>query len=323
MRLARKRPRLCVACAFFFYVFAGLTVSDVGSLEIPVGEGVSCPAPDPDGARSLTVLQGNLWMLPVRPLLVPYAFSTDREARLGRLVSAVRECRPDVIILQEIFERSVARLIADNLPEYHAVTSGETDFTGTVNTSGLMTLTRLPVGETRFHAFGPLASGSPAYEMIAGKGALAVDLRDGDMDLTILNVHLFGSQYPANAGAERSGQLEEVLDFVARLEREGRRVLIGGDFNIPRDELAARLPGGWAMSQHGATYDPVHNPYTVQGANDTEGNREDRRLGRGTRTIDFLLAPPDAGVTLSSRIMHSLVISDHEFLHHVVRLDRA
>jgi hypothetical protein len=95
-------------------------------------------------------------------------------------------------------------------------------------------------------------------------------------------------------------------------------VLVGGDFNIVRDELAARLPVGWAMSQHGPTYDPSRNPYTVQGANDTEGNRQNRRLGQGTKAIDFLLSAPAAGVRVSSRVLDTLVVSDHQFLQHVV-----
>lgn len=313
MTVVRQRPFACVGAVLVLYLILGLRISDVRSLDIPDDLSVECPTVDETDEPALTVLQGNLWMLPGRPLL-PLSTSADRSARLERLVHAIRTCRPAVVILQEVFERSMTRLIAEHLPEYRAVSSGRTDFTRMMNASGLLTLTRLPVEDVRFHPFASLPEGSRFYEAMARKGVLAVDVDAGGFAATILNVHLYGARIPAEtAPGIRRGQLDEVLELARDLERDGRRVLVGGDFNLRREQLASELPDGWRISEHGPTYDPERNPYTDRGPN-RHLNRDDL----APRTIDFLLTAPHAGLRLTSEVLSTLVVSDHELLHHVV-----
>jgi hypothetical protein len=149
----RRRPRAALVAGIFVYLLAGFTVSDVQSIESPGGD-LDCPAPlllrdggertDGDlqsaGPRGITILQGNAWMLPSRPLILPYAFSVDRQQRLERLVHLIRACR-----------RTLA--------------SGRTDLTGTVNVSGLVTLTRLPVRGIDFVEFDPLPMKAKAIDL--------------------------------------------------------------------------------------------------------------------------------------------------------------
>lgn len=316
MTLVLRRPLACLGTALVLYLIVGFAVGGVGRLDLPLDEPVTCPTAGADDDPALTVLQGNLWMLPSRPLL-PISTSADRVQRLERLIHAIRTCRPAVVLLQEVFERSVATVIAEHLPGYEAVSSGRTDLTRTMNASGLLTLTRLPVEDVRFHPFAALPSGSRLYEVLARKGVLAVDLDVGGRPTTILNVHLHGARIPAEtAAATRRAQLGEVLAVARTLEARGRRVLVGGDFNLPRELLASELPAGWSISEHGPTYEPDRNPYTLEGRN-RYLNRDDR----APRTIDFLLTAPRAGVTLSSQILDELLVSDHEFLHHVVRVE--
>jgi endonuclease/exonuclease/phosphatase family metal-dependent hydrolase len=324
---ARRRSRLggYTCCGVVCYVMVGLTFSDMGPTTLLAPDPrAACPAPaveTPEKGGSLTILQGNLWMLPVRPLLVPFEFATDRPARLERLVEAVAQCRPAIVLLQEVFERSAVELLARHLPDYRVLTSGATDFTGTVNSSGLVTLTKVPVDATRFQPFAPLPFGHTAYEVMARKGILATRVVSEEFEVTVLNVHLYGSRHPAEASVRRAEQLREVLDLVESLEASGQRVLIGGDFNIAREELQTKLPAGWAVSQHGPTYDPRLYPYTAQGANDTPANRQRRVIGAGARAIDFLLSPPSAGVHLVSQVLDGLLVSDHQFIHHTVWAD--
>jgi hypothetical protein len=325
MDLIRARPRLSTAILVTLYLFAGISVSDVESLELSYSEVDACPdflLPPPvpsegsgTASAGFTILQGNLWMFPSRPLLVPYAFSTDRRTRLERLVSAVRACRPTVVLLQEVFEQSMVELLAHHLPEYRVLSSGETEFLGAFNASGLVTLTRLPVSGNAFHAFSPLPEGMKRVESIAQKGFLAVDVVAPGFEGTILNLHLYSSRDSAEAEVTRA-QLEEVVAFVEKAERRGRRVLVGGDFNIPRSEMIGFLPEGWAISEHGPTYNPPLNPYTVEGYNNTPANHEDRRLGRGVATIDLLLSPPGSAVGMVSQVLDEFLISDHQFIQH-------
>jgi len=341
----RKRPRLAALFAVALYLFAGLTVTDVHSVEFEAERPGRCPTAmrlggvthDPDGPASreaakreasaqatpaaFTVFQGNLWMLPSRPLLMPYLLSTDRRERLERLVRTIRACGPDVVLLQEVFERSVVEVMVRHFPDYRVVTSDETDFAGTVNASGLVTLTRLPVTAVRFHPFDRLPGGSKTIEVIARKGVLEVEVAGPDFAGTLLNLHLYAPRHDGERAVARD-QLNQALAVARDAERRGRQVLLAGDFNLAPHEMTSGLPDGWALSEHGPTYDPMANPYTVQGSNDTPGNHRDRRLGRGVRTIDFLAVAPSAGITVRSRVMDSLLLSDHHFLLHTVVPDR-
>ena len=347
MPMISRRHRTFLGLGLFLWILVGLTTPDLQSLELDPEEAASCPASleaaeapgavlpgdgeqGADGAGptagppegpppTLTVLQGNLWMLPSRPLLVPYAFSADREERLARLVATVRACRPAVVLLQEVFERSTVELLARHLPEYRVVDSGVTDVTGTINASGLVTLTRLSAVDWSFRPFGPLPSGSRTIEWLAQKGVLAVEVEGPTFRGTLLNLHLYAFQDPGEAGITES-QLREVVAWAESETAAGRSVLVGGDFNLGKERLAALLPEGWRLSSHGPTYDPARNPYTVRGSNNTPENHRERQEGRGTRTIDFLLTPEGTPARVESRVLDTLLLSDHQFLHHTVVL---
>jgi len=348
MATIRKRPRMYGALGVLLYLLIGFTTSDLQSLEISETGLARCPASlgtagnapvqktdrgrdrsgklGSDGrigpmttGEAFTVLQGNLWMLPARPLLLPYAFSTDRGDRLERLVRTVQACRPSVVLLQEVFETSMVELLARHLPEYRVMASGATDLTGTLNASGLVTLSRLPVRHHAFHPFGPLPPGAKAIEELAQKGFLSVELEGPDFRGTLLNLHLYASRDPDEAGVTH-GQLDQVVAFVEAEAAAGRTVLVGGDFNVPEAELADLLPDGWTLSVHGPTYDPGLNPYTVRGSNNTPGNHRDRRERMGARTIDFLVTPAGTPARVRSEVLDTLLLSDHQFLHHTVHL---
>lgn len=328
MRLLRSRPRsisIGIGIGLLAYLIVGLSFTDLDAVEVSAE--MPCTVPmlaaaldngsgDDGMAGRLTILQGNFWMLPTRPLLVPYAFSTDREERLTSLVALVRACRPAVVTLQEVFDVSVLDALVESLPEYAVHTSGVTDARGSINTSGLATLTRVPAHPRAFETFEAPPVGAKLIERLGRKGYLAVDVAVPGHHVTVVNTHLYASRDTAETRITRD-QLSQVLAFVAREEAGGARVLLSGDFNIERDELAGELMA-WAFSAHGSTYDPARNPYTVQGANDTDPNHQDRSAGRGTRTVDFLMVRPELEGALESVVLHEPVLSDHQFLAHVV-----
>lgn len=334
MTFLLARPKLALFVGLFVYVMAGLTVTDVQSLQLVTGSAPTCPAPliseagergaraDSQVAPALTLIQGNAWMLPTRPLLLPYTFSTDRKERLETLVDMVRSCRPDVVILQEVFETAVVDLLARRLPDYRVITSGARDPTGTVNYSGLVTLTRLPVRQVRFRGFPPPPLTAKLIERIGRKGLLAVDVAAPGFRGSIVNLHLYASRDPMER-LITARQLAEVVAFVAAERRAGRRVLVAGDFNLTAEEMSPMLPPDWRLSRHGPTYDPPRNHYTVEGANDTPGNHEDRRLGRGVKTVDYLVNPDTADLRVRSGVLDHVRLSDHYFLQHVVDAGRS
>lgn len=321
-----QRPRFYAFFALCAYLICALTYTGIHGLNARAVRQAVCPAymtspPVSSGAQQseVVVLQGNLWLLPARPLLFPYALSTDRKPRLERFVSAVRSCAPDVVVLQEVFDRRILALMERHLPDYHLVTSGRTDPTSTVNASGLVTLSRHPVGPSDFLEFRTPPMGTKPYEAAARKGALAVDISIGGTMLTVLNLHAYS---PSNEAERRitRGQIDEAMAMAARLELEGKRVVVAGDFNIDRPDFALALPTGWSLAQHGPTYVPERNPYSVAGANNTPGNHQRRRAGLGSKTVDLLLTAPRSGVRTSSRVVHQLQVSDHDFVHHTISL---
>ncbi len=321
----KQRPRFYGFFAVLAYLVCALTYTGVHGLNGRVVRQAECPAfmsPPPPAdlgsdAPPVSVLQGNLWLLPARPLLIPYPWSTDRKSRLERLVSTVRACEPDVVVLQEVFDRRIVSLMQRHLPEYAVVTSGRTDPTSTVNASGLLTLSRHPVGDSDFLEFATPPMGTKPYEAVARKGALAVDISVGGTSLTVLNLHAYS---PSNEEERRitRRQIDQAMAMASRLESEGKRVVVAGDFNIDRPDFTSGLPRGWAVADHGPTYVPRRNPYSVAGANNTPGNHQNRRDGRGTKTVDLFVTAPRAGVHTSSRVVHQLRVSDHDFIHHTV-----
>lgn len=331
MALIRQRPRLTLLLGLFLYMLVGFTVSDIQSLESRPADPESCPAPllrrGPDGGghaggprtggSGLTILQGNAWMLPSRPLLLPYVFSVDRRERLEKLVEIILACRPDVVVLQEVFEVSMVRLLARTLPAYRVLASGRTDLTGTLNASGLVTLTRLPVRGVHFQEFEPLPVTAKAMERLGRKGLLAVDVDSPGFRGTILNLHLYAARDAAEEAFAQQ-QLAEVVGFARERAAAGWTPLLAGDFNLEPRRAIPHLPEGWAVSDHGPTYDPKRNAYTVRGSNNTPGNHDDRRMGLGVKTVDWLAHPAEHGFVTVSEVLEGPALSDHFFVQHVV-----
>lgn len=216
----------------------------------------------------------------------------------------------------------MVRALTEHLPEYEVVTSGNRGLAGTLNMSGLVTLSRLPVLHAAFHPFDPLPSPAKTVERLGRKGYLVTDIDIGAEPVTLVNLHLY-SAHKEREKIHTTRQLAGVVAFTERLRASGRRVLVIGDFNLDPEELSAELPRGWGISRHGPTYIPAENPYTARGANNTSGNHVNRLNGGGVRTVDFLVDPAGIGTIVSSAVLARPVMSDHQFLQHIVRREPA
>ena len=309
----RERPRLVSAVGLGVYLLLGFTTPAIRPGTAVAQTVERCPAPAfaavPAGER-MTILQGNAWMLPSRPLLLPFQFSTDGRERAERLVQVVRSCRPGIVLLEEVFEGAIVDLLERSLPEYRVFTSGGTDFTGTVNASGLVTLSRLPVERVVFQPFAALPADAQAIEKLGRKGFLAVEVDAPGFSGVVVNLHLYAHRQAAEVPITRR-QLAEVVAFARAQEATGRGVLLGGDFNLDRADLEAGLPDGWTASLHGATYDAGANPFASAGWN--RGAASSR-----VRTIDFLVNSSPAATTVRSAVLDRVPLSDHWFLEHEV-----
>jgi endonuclease/exonuclease/phosphatase family metal-dependent hydrolase len=174
---------------------------------------------------------------------------------------------------------------------------------------GLVTLARMPVATTSFHAFrerGRTAS-LHATERYQGKGVLAVSLTVEDQPVMVLNTHL-SANYRARwsysdpyAKVERA-QLHEITEVLHTIPAE-TLVLVAGDFNVPR--------GSWLYDEFmglndlhdplGASTEPTYRPMPGMPA-------------RAAQALDHILVRAPTGLVVDAEA--ELCFRDQVWLAH-------
>ncbi len=182
----------------------------------------------PDAAHSLRVLSWNVHGLP---------FQSSTMTRLQRIGGKIRELRPDVVLLQEVWFGMYARALRRALQAEYEAVSAARRITRWPR-GGLLAFIRRRSGWVAVDwTFVRYEARAPWYHIaegdgIAGKGALAVELRRGRQSLTVVDTHLqaqyphWGRRYPR----QRQAQLQQLNRFLDR-SFAAAAVLIAGDFN--------------------------------------------------------------------------------------------
>ena len=165
------------------------------------------------------------------------------QARLANVAAKIREQRPDVVLLQEVWAHAYARQLARDLGGAYDVVAA-TGCGRPFPCGGLVVLVRIASGwrpsAPTFVAYGDSA---PWYRLaewdgIAKKGFLTVELARADAALVVVDTHL-QTEY-ARHGRDysdvRRRQLEQLSATLATFA--GRAVVVGGDFNT--------APGEWS-----------------------------------------------------------------------------
>ncbi|WP_371494238.1 RNA repair domain-containing protein [Kitasatospora sp. NBC_00374] len=194
----------------------------------------------------------------------------DTARRRPLLLSALERADADVIALQEVEAGLVALLLA--APWVRARYVLDTDPAGPdVDESGLLLLSRLPVGEAGRHALGP------------HKAVAAVTVESAAGPVVVATTHL-SSDHSENGADRREAELTRLAEGLAGLDGE---VVLVGDFNDGGDRPAAalRLRDGWSQV-HGRgdrtpTFDPHVNPLAAVSSLSGRASRLDRVLLRG------------------------------------------
>ena len=242
---------------------------------------------------ALTILNGNLWML-------PGGLSVDKEARIDRFVAYARRLMPDVITLQEVWTTDLVAYLKTRFPEFDVVASGRG---GLFNRGGLVTLTRMPVDSSAFTPFESHTAASLA-EQQAGKGYLIVRLRTPFFRACVVNTHLY-----APFLAHEQALVEQQFETLKRAGQAGYYFIVG-DLNLARPAFE-RLNGSFFVTEDDSshTIDPA-NPYRRRGTN----THSPRNTERGK--IDRLLMPRAfaAAFTLRAMLIREPVVSDHYLL---------
>lgn len=196
----------------------------------------------------------------------------DTARRRPLLLSALREADADVIALQEVEAGLLALLLAaDWVRDGYSL---GTDPAGRdVEESGVLLLSRLPIVEAGWHAFGP-------HKAVA---AVAVPTATGPVVVAALHLT---SDHSENGPARRAAELARSAEILSTVEAE---TLVLGDFNEGGAGPARVLGACDAWTEvRGAgdetpTFDPVTNPLAAVSSLSGRVSRLDRVLLRGER----------------------------------------
>ena len=241
----------------------------------------------------LTILNGNLWML-------PGGLSVDKEERIDRFISYVKQLMPHVITLQEIWTTDLVAYLESRLPEFQVVASGKG---GTVNAAGLVTLSRVPSDSSAFSAF-PVAEDASLLEKQARKGYLTVRMKTPAFSASVVNTHLYSPtcQEDHTLVAEQFNTLKQI--------DAGHNTFIVGDLNLAQRDFE-RLNKSFFLTENDTSYtvDP-HNKYRGRGSNAARAKKVDRYK------VDRLLMPQALGeqFLLKSMLIRDPIVSDHYLL---------
>ena len=240
---------------------------------------------------ALTILNGNLWMLPAR-------FSTDKEERIDRFVTYARALMPHVITLQEVWTKNQVKYLKKRFPEYRVHTPGGR---GPFNKAGLVTLTRIPTDSVAFSAF-EVSRGASRLERQAKKGYLIVRLQAGSIKACIINTHLYA---PTNE-RERAFAVKQ-FKTLKRLAPKGNYFIVG-DLNLTQKTFE-RLNDSFFVTERDTAHTvDAANIYRSRGANsnkETPGYKVDRLLMPHAHANRFVLR---------SMLIREPVVSDHYLL---------
>ncbi len=239
---------------------------------------------------ALTILNGNLWMLPAR-------FSTDKEERIDRFVAYARSLMPHVITLQEVWTKNQVKYLKKWFPEYRVHTPGGR---GPFNKAGLVTLTRIPTDSVAFAAF-EVGRGASRLERKAGKGYLTVRLA-GSIKACIINTHLYA---PTNQ-REQAFALKQ-FNTLKRLAPNGDYFIVG-DLNLTQKTFERVNDSFFATERDTAYTVDAANVYRSRGANSDKEKHSYK--------VDRLLMPHAYAdrFVLRSMLIREPVVSDHYLL---------
>lgn len=192
----------------------------------PAPAAVLVPCTQPDCLRVLT------WNLHAIPFISPRP-----PARLRNVAAKIREQRPDVVLLQEVWSHAYAGELVRALEGDYRLTSAG-GCTRPFPCGGLVVLVRIASGWiASAPTFVPYEASAPWYRFrewdgIVKKGALLLWLGRGDETLGIIDTHL-QTEYPYHGydySDVRRRQLAQ-LELILHTTFDRRPVILGGDFN--------------------------------------------------------------------------------------------
>lgn len=238
----------------------------------------------------ITLLNQNIWLLPP-PLSIENLKRLDNFARL------IRQLKPDIVTLQEVWlSRYVARL-KSLLPEYHVISTDS----GFFNKTGLLILSKfLPTSKEAF-AF-PMSGRHNPFEWIGKKGYLRIQIGQSDRKISVFNTHLYCAM------SDTVGKITlEQFRYLKHLtqKNDSTATVVSGDLNLPPGDFNAINEGFYVSDRITGFTKSKYNAYCNRGLNKLYGTAE------VDEKIDYVLAAPSNGISMKCNLITEPVVSDH------------
>ncbi|MGM0599692.1 MAG: endonuclease/exonuclease/phosphatase family protein [Candidatus Rifleibacteriota bacterium] len=172
--------------------------------------------------KSLKIITANLYLFPP-PLL------KEQKKRISYFVNSIKRLDPEIILLQEVWDKNSIVEIARLLPDYNL--SFKTS--GLYNRSGLLTLCKYKIQHAQFIPY-PLSIRHKIEELLAQKGLLKTDIELDGHKISIFNTHLYSSS-PRHSYRPNFNQFELLKRTVSSFSSDLK--ILGGDFNLKPHEI--------------------------------------------------------------------------------------
>lgn len=202
-----------------------------GLATVVVAVGMCAPSahaqPQSDPPQSLDVLSWNIYM---RPASLFWNGQMKRARHIGHIL---RHSDHDVLLFQEALGRrsmKVLRKALDGAYPYEVLPVGG----GRLFNSGLWVLSRIPIDTVATITF----TARMGVDRGAAKGAVLVQVTQGEYTTQVLNTHLQASRGPRQQ-AVREQQYQQIVALLEAHERPGIPQVVAGDLNTDQQDVEA------------------------------------------------------------------------------------
>jgi endonuclease/exonuclease/phosphatase family metal-dependent hydrolase len=188
-----------------------------------------------------------------RSLLKPAGFIAERFDRLPESILALD---PDIVTLQEVYDRRHKETLAARLAPAYPYAAISPQRRPSILPPSLLTLSKWPLRNLGFHRFRAMPI---AEKLVDNKGFHLCSISSPSGDVLIANVHATsgGMRHPEDATSDRirERQIDELLAGVS----SAAPVVLAGDFNcgsVSVGNYRRLLGAGYADAWTAATADP-------------------------------------------------------------------
>ena len=232
--------------------------------------------------KLMKIFSLNCWLLPP-------PFSNKNKTRLRRIINLIKQYKPDIIALQEVWLKKYVLKIKNSLRDYEFIVSKSHFY----NRSGLIT----GLNSKKFsfqHGVFPVTRRHSLLEKSAKKGYHLVKL---DNNIFIVNTHLYA---PTDQNEKKI--TESQFELIEKLMRDKKGFVIG-DLNIDEDRITK-------LNQM-FDYDKSYG-FTVASSNPLTKIKFNK-YGEKDKKIDYVLKT-EIKMSIKSKCMDKPIVSDHFFL---------